>query len=116
MKKTFPANISGKIYYIDEDAYNLLQKYFTQLRASFPGEEGQEIVCDIEGRVAEIFEDKIAAGASVVNLSDVNEVIDRMGRPEQISEDGDAAAGGANKDWSFISESSQKQASVSRHA
>ena len=52
MKKTFPANISGKIYYIDEDAYNLLQKYFTQLRASFPGEEGQEIVCDIEGRVA----------------------------------------------------------------
>ena len=91
MKKTFPANISGKIYYIDEDAYNLLQKYFTQLRASFPGEEGQEIVCDIEGRVAEIFEDKIAAGASVVNLSDVNEVIDRMGRPEQISEDGDAA-------------------------
>lgn len=103
MKKTFPANISGKIYYIDEDAYNLLQKYFTQLRASFPGEEGQEIVCDIEGRVAEIFEDKIAAGASVVNLSDVNEVIDRMGRPEQISEDGDAAGGGANKDWSFIS-------------
>ena len=72
MKKTFPANISGKIYYIDEDAYNLLQKYFTQLRASFPGEEGQEIVCDIEGRVAEIFEDKIAAGASVVNLSEEN--------------------------------------------
>ena len=36
MKKTFPANISGKIYYIDEDAYTLLQNYLIQLRASFP--------------------------------------------------------------------------------
>jgi len=88
MKKTYPANISGKIYYIDEDAYNLLQDYLTQLRSSFPGEEGREIVCDIEGRVAEIFEDKIAAGHSVVTLEDVNNVIARMGRPEQISDDG----------------------------
>lgn len=87
MKKTFPANISGKIFYIDEDAYMLLQNYFTQLRTSFPGDEGVEIVSDIEGRVAEIFSDKIGDTQAVITLVDVNEVIARMGRPEQLSDD-----------------------------
>lgn len=95
MKKTFPANISGKIYYIDEDAYALLQNYLMQLRASFPGEEGREIVDDIEGRVSEIFSDKIAGEHSVVTLVDVNEVITRMGRPEELSNDGELHAGPA---------------------
>lgn len=93
MKKTFPANISGKIYYIDEDAYMLLQNYFTQLRNSFPGDEGREIVDDIEGRVAEIFEDKMVGGSSVVTLADVNEVIERMGRPEELSDEEGAPSG-----------------------
>lgn len=89
MKKTFPANISGKIFYIDEDAYMLLQNYFTQLRTSFPGDEGVEIVSDIEGRVAEIFNDKIGDSQAVITLADVNEVIARMGRPEQLSDEGE---------------------------
>lgn len=85
MKRTFPANISGKIYYIDEDAYTLLKNYFTQLRESFPKEEGVEIVCDIEARVAEIFDDRISGGSNVITLQDVNSVIERMGSPEDLS-------------------------------
>ncbi|MDE6487439.1 MAG: PspC domain-containing protein [Muribaculaceae bacterium] len=98
MKKTFPANISGKIYYIDEDAYALLQNYLMQLRASFPGEEGREIVDDIEGRVSEIFADKIAGDHTVVTLRDVNEVITRMGRPEELSDDGEDHTGPAGEE------------------
>lgn len=97
MKKTFPANISGKIYYIDEDAYTLLQNYLIQLRASFPGDEGREIVDDIEARVSEIFADKIAGEHTVVTLEDVNEVITRMGRPEELSDEGEPHAGPAGE-------------------
>ncbi|MDE5914990.1 MAG: hypothetical protein K2G71_00285 [Duncaniella sp.] len=48
MKKTFPVNINGKIFYIDEDAYKLLLDYLSQLRTTFTGAEGEEIVNDIE--------------------------------------------------------------------
>lgn len=85
MKRTFPANINGKVFYIDEDAYNLLQNYFTQLRAAFPGEEGAEIVVDIEARISEIFDDKVGRSGVPVEIADVNEVIERMGSPEALS-------------------------------
>lgn len=55
MKKAFPANINGTVFYIDEDAYDLLNTYINQLHTAFPGQEGQEIIGDIEGRIAELF-------------------------------------------------------------
>lgn len=85
MKKTFSANISGHIYNIDEDAYNLLQDYLNQLHATFRGIEGDEIVADIEGRVSELLDER-PDGAKVVTLTDVNSVIETMGRPEQLGE------------------------------
>lgn len=84
MKKTFPVNINGKIYYIDEDAYTLLQNYLQQLRVTFPGEEGVEILADIESRISELFDERLETGASVIVLSNVNEVIEIMGRPEEL--------------------------------
>lgn len=88
MKKTFPVNINGTVFYIDEDAYTLLQTYLDQLRAAFPGEQGRETVDDIEARISEIFAEKTAAGTSVITRDEVTAVIDRMGRPDQF---GDAA-------------------------
>lgn len=87
MKKAFPANIDGKIFYIDEDAYELLNNYLTQLREAFPGNEGKEIVGDIESRIRELFDESTASGQVIV-LGDVNRVIETMGRPEQLSPDG----------------------------
>lgn len=87
MKKSFPANINGKIFYIDEDAYALLLDYLSQLRATFAGDEADEIVSDIEQRISEHFEERIASGANVIIIDDVNRVIETMGRPEQLSDD-----------------------------
>lgn len=106
MKRTFPANINGKIFYIDEDAYNLLQNYFNQLRAAFPGAEGREIVDDIEARIAEIFDDKVGRSGVPIVLTDVNEVIERMGSPEALSghdADSDESQGCVEEDEPFIS-------------
>lgn len=87
MKKSFPANINGKIFYIDEDAYALLLDYLSQLRATFAGDEADEIVSDIEQRISEHFEERIASGANVIIIDDVNRIIETMGRPEQLSDD-----------------------------
>lgn len=92
MKKSFPANINGKIFYIDEDAYALLLDYLSQLRATFAGDEADEIVSDIEQRISEHFEERIASGANVIIIDDVNRVIETMGRPEQLSDDESTAS------------------------
>lgn len=100
MKKTLPVNISGKVYYIDEDAYDLLKNYLFQLRNAFPGDEGGEIVSDIESRISEHFEARINEGANVITYADVNKVIETMGRPSDLSDasdyDGAAAQPGGN--------------------
>lgn len=87
MKRTYPANIDGQIFYIDEDAYLMLQDYLQQLRLTFKGTEGAEIVSDIESRIRELFEERIASGANVIVKADVTSVIETMGRPEQITDE-----------------------------
>ena len=86
MKKTFPVNINGKVFYIDEDAYELLLNYLDQLRSAFSGSEGDEIVSDIESRISELFDERISAGANAIVYSDVNNVIEIMGKPSDISD------------------------------
>lgn len=95
MKKTFPVNINGNIFYIDEDAYKLLLDYLSQLRATFSGDEGEEIVNDIESRISEHFDERIRLGANVIVLDDVNRVIETMGRPEDLSEETETETGTA---------------------
>lgn len=87
MKKALQVNINGNIFFIDEDAYNMLQNYLHQLSATFTESDGKEIVDDIECRIGELFGEKIAAGSNVISIQDVNHVIDRMGRPEEINDE-----------------------------
>ncbi len=109
MKKTFPVNINGSIFYIDEDAYTLLNTYLDQLRKAFPGEEGKEISSDIEARIAEHFNERINAGARVIVLDDVNNVIRIMGQPSELADNnGDSNDNENNED----NEPTQAQAST----
>lgn len=83
MKKSIQININSRIYNIDEDAYNLLNNYLKELRLAFGDGDGDEIVSDIEARISEIFAQR---DNSIIVLADINEVIERMGRPEQLSD------------------------------
>ena len=87
MKRTFSANINGRIFNIDEDAFTLLNNYLDQLHQVFSGTEGSEIVGDIESRICELFEERTAAGHNVITLADVSSVIETMGRPEDLGAD-----------------------------
>jgi phage shock protein PspC (stress-responsive transcriptional regulator) len=88
MKKTVTANISGMIFHIDDDAFEKLNKYLESLRSHFSKEDGgDEILSDIESRIAEMFQEKTASRKEVVTLNDVDDIISQLGQPGQI--DGD---------------------------
>jgi phage shock protein PspC (stress-responsive transcriptional regulator) len=90
MKKTVTINLNGLVFYIDEDAYNRLHAYLEKLTNWFRKKEGaEEIITDIETRIAELFEEKVKPGVGVVTLPMVEEVIKIMGEPEEF-EDTDA--------------------------
>ena len=85
MKKTLTVNLGGTVFHIDEDAYRLLDNYLCNLKLHFRKQEGaEEIVDDIENRISELFLEKLNAGSQVITLADVEEVIARVGKPEDF--------------------------------
>lgn len=85
MKKTFTVNLGGIVFHIDEDAYQLLDKYLSNLRIHFKQEEGSdEIMNDFEMRISELFGERIRLGYEVITLEEVEKVIKRMGKPEEL--------------------------------
>lgn len=83
MNKTVTINISGIIFHIEEDAFEALRTYLQRLRERFSREEGRdEIMADIESRIAELLKSKTSLSKEVVVMADVDEVIAVMGQPE----------------------------------
>jgi phage shock protein PspC (stress-responsive transcriptional regulator) len=86
MNKTVTINLSGIVFHIDENAYEVLRKYLDNLKMHFTGTQGkEEIIADIESRMAEMFTEKVNASKNVIMMNDVQEVIDVMGKPEQVA-------------------------------
>ena len=87
MNKTLTINISGIIFNIEEDAYETLRNYLSNIKRHFQNEEGcDEIVADIEARLSELLKAKTNAGKQVLLNTDVEEVIGVMGKPEDFGE------------------------------
>jgi len=85
MKRIININLSGRVIPIEDSAYEKLQAYIESLRRYFIHEEGRdEIINDIESRIAELMNEKIRKGASSVTDADVDEIIASMGRPEDF--------------------------------
>ena len=91
MKKTVTINISGIIFHIDEDAFDRLSIYLGTIKSYFTNSEGRdEIIADIEARIAEMLQAKISESKQVITIQDIDEVISIMGEPEQIGADNGA--------------------------
>ncbi|MEZ4994979.1 MAG: PspC domain-containing protein [Saprospiraceae bacterium] len=87
MNKVLQINLGGYPFTIDEDAYKKLDTYIKEIRQHFAGTEGyEEITTDIEARLAELFQERLT-NRPIVSLKDVEEVITRMGRPEEFETD-----------------------------
>lgn len=111
MKKTIDINLAGLRFALDEDAYQRLNAYLRALEAQLaqtPGKE--EILADIEGRIAELFTANLNLGKQVINLAEVDAVVATMGAPEDFA--GDNAEGERiSGDWQPLGaeESSKKR-------
>ena len=87
MKKIININLSGRVIPIEDSAYESLQRYIESLRRYFANEEGRdEIINDIESRVAELMNDKVRKGAAAITDADIEEIINSMGRIEDFEE------------------------------
>lgn len=80
MKKNISINISGIIFHIEEDGYDMLRKYLDSVNRYFSNfEDSTEILADIEGRIAEIFLAKLNDAKQVITVEDVNALMGIMG-------------------------------------
>ncbi|MCI5581896.1 MAG: PspC domain-containing protein [Phocaeicola plebeius] len=88
MKKTLTVNLGGTVYHIDEDAYVLLDNYLKNLHYHFRQREGaEEIVRDMEARIAELFDEYLRQGLKVITIHEAETVIARMGKPEELGDE-----------------------------
>ncbi len=88
MKKVININFQGRVIPIEETAYEILKQYVDSLRRYFINEEGkEEIINDIESRIAELFGETLKKGSTCITDDDVAAVISSIGRPEDF--DGD---------------------------
>jgi phage shock protein PspC (stress-responsive transcriptional regulator) len=87
MKKSFSVNISGIIFQIDEDAYDKLNRYLDRLNLHFASTEGkEEIIADIEQRIAEMLVAKLGDQHRIVTLTQIEEVIRLLGEPADFDD------------------------------
>lgn len=85
MNKTISINIGGAVFNIEEEAFQKLKQYLDRIKLNFAGDPGEsEIMADIEGRIAELFSQRMENLKNVVELKDVEEVIAIMGQPEDF--------------------------------
>ena len=87
MKKTLTINIGYSIFNIDEDAYEILNRYLDSIKKYFNKiDNDTEIVKDFELRIAENFSSKISSSKQCVDLNDVKEIIEIMGSLDDFKE------------------------------
>ena len=105
MKKTIDINLGGMLFHLDEDAYAMLSAYLEALRRHLAATEGrEEVLADIEARIAELFSQYAAGSSKVVTVLNVQAAMSTLGQPQDF---GTEAEGGS------ASESSEESSSES---
>src|SRR3978361_1643660 len=81
MNKTIIININGIVFHIEEDAYEVLKNYMTDVKRHFStSADSLEITTDIENRIAEMFSEILERESKQgIVEADVNLVIEQMG-------------------------------------
>ena len=82
MQKVININFQGRILPIEEVAYEMLKQYIQTLRNYFDKEEGRdEIINDIECRIAELCDVELKKGTICITNEHINLIITSIGRP-----------------------------------
>ncbi len=88
MKTTLTINLNGCVFNIDCDAYDTLKNYLEKVEAHLAVDERDEVMHDIEARIADLFNERLN-GRNVVDSADVQAIMETLGQPEQFDIDND---------------------------
>lgn len=87
MKKVININFKGRVLPIEEAAFEQLQRYIDSLRSYFANEEGRdEIINDIEDRIAELFGEELKNGAACITEENLERILASMGYVEDFEQ------------------------------
>ena len=97
MKKVINVGIGGRSFVIDEDAYQRLDAYIERFKEKVQmGLQTQEVIEEVEMRIAELFTEYLGPRQEVVNISIVNKVISQLGLPDGTDADKDFMSNNKN--------------------
>ncbi len=85
MKKVINAGIGGRSFSINEDAYSRLDSYLTHFRGHLKDAPREEVMDDLESRIADLFYESVGDGGRVVDIELVERVISQLGMPDGSS-------------------------------
>lgn len=83
MKEAINANIGQQVFTLDRDAYDRLTIYLNDVRRHIMSDT-EEVMNDIEIRIAEILREELPSAMMVVTLAMVERAIARIGAPEDF--------------------------------
>ena len=87
MKTTENISLGGYAFIIETDAYTDLEAYLADIRTGFSSDpSAEEIIADIEERIAEILKEQITDGM-VVNNAMIKEIRTRIGNPKELAQE-----------------------------
>ena len=82
MNEILNVNLGGYPFTIDQDAYRQLNSYLSAIQRHFSDSDGcEEILDDIEARMAELFTEYLN-GKAIISTKELDAVIKVMGTPE----------------------------------
>lgn len=85
MNETRTINLNGLVYHIDYDAYQLLRDYLHDIELRLPQDDRQEVMTDIEARIAELLQKALfAKNVQVVNVQMVQSIQEQIGAPSEF--------------------------------
>jgi len=110
MNKTVTINLAGLLFHIDEDAYQKLQEYLNALKRAYANEAGaEEIISDIEARIAELFNEAKLHELQVIDIKNVDDAIAIMGQPEDLFDEEPSEPADKEEKFTEAQEETQKK-------
>ena len=85
MKETINVNLAQQAFTMDMDAYTTLNRYLDEIACRLPDGDS-ETMNDIEGRIAEIFREKVPSPMMVITNGIVLSTMNQLGSPENFGE------------------------------
>ena len=85
MNETRTINLNGLVYHIDYDAYKCLHDYLSDIEQRLQQQDRQEVMADLEARIAELFQKALfAKNVQVVSMQMVQSVKAQIGEPKEF--------------------------------